>query len=104
MQRGMGAALVMVVASSTLTAGCSASGSACWTYKPEVSPNEGGASTAQAAIDALAAQGTVEGLPNAGWIATSSGDSYTSAAFTLTVTTVPGHTGFFVTKVSTCGT
>jgi hypothetical protein len=92
----------MVVASATLTAGCSASSSACWTYKPEVSPNEAGAGTAQAAIHALAAQGTVEGLPSSGWVATPSGESYKSAAFTLTVKTVPGHTGFLVTKVSTC--
>jgi hypothetical protein len=102
MQFGIATATAMVVAAAALTAGCSTSSSTCWRIKLDVSPNKVGASTAPAAIDALVGQDAIKGLPSSGWVATPSGDSYKSAAFTLTVNTVPGHDGFFVTKVSTC--
>jgi hypothetical protein len=85
-----------------LATGCASSGSSCWSTDFEVNGSAAGASTAQGAIDQLVAKQSVKGLPATGWSGPATGGAFTSGDYTLTVSTVQGHTGYFVTKASTC--
>ena len=93
---------VTAVAVGMLATGCAPSGSSCWSANFEVNGSTAGASTAQAAIDKLVAKQSVKGLPASGWSGRATGGDFASGDYTLTVSTVQGHTGYFVTKASTC--